>query len=169
VTAVDPVELTVTLEPTAAPKVGTYQSLHPYLRRWDQDQVLVTKAKLTIDSVDQAIDIVTGTWIDLEDGIQVQFSEGSYRAGDYWLIPARVITGDVEWPTDDQGNALPLPPEGVRYHIAPLAVFFAAQPTDVRLQFNPATGVSLPTAQTSEEPSPPPARKASRSTRKTTG
>lgn len=167
VTAVDPVALTVTLEPAAAPKVGTHPSLHPYLRRWDQDQVLVTKAGLTIDSVDQAIDIVPGTWIGLEDGIQVQFSEGTYRAGDYWLIPARVITGDVEWPTDDQGNALPLPPEGVRYHVAPLAVFYdiAAQPTDVRRQFTPATCVSLPAAQTSEEPSPAPAPRASRTPR----
>ena len=171
VTAVDPVALTVTLDQAPATNVGTYPSLHPYLRRWDQDKVLVTKAGLTIDSQDQAIDIVPGTWIGLEDGIQVQFSEGTYRAGDYWLIPARVITGDVEWPTDDQGNALPLAPEGVRYHIAPLAVVFdlAAQPTDVRLNFTPATGVSLPAAETSEEPSPPPAPRASRSTRKTTG
>lgn len=177
VTAVDPVALTVTLDQAPATKIGTYPSLHPYLRRWDQDRVLVTKAGLTIDSADQAIDIVPGTWIDLEDGIQVQFSEGSYRAGDYWLIPARVITGDVEWPADDQGNALPLPPEGVRYHIAPLAVFYdiAAQPTDVRLHFTPATGVSLPAAPPSEEPSPAPAarpaaaRRASRSARKTTG
>jgi hypothetical protein len=81
----------------------------------------------------------------------------------------------VDWPADDQGNALALPPEGVRYHIAPLAVFYdiAAQPTDVRLQFKPATGVSLPAPPAPEEPSPAPAarpaaaRRASRSARKT--
>jgi hypothetical protein len=35
--------------------------------------------------------------IDLEDGIQIQFlTGGKYPTGDYWLIPARVATGDVE-------------------------------------------------------------------------
>lgn len=73
------------------------------------------------------------------------------------------------------GKPAALPPEGVRYHIAPLAVFYdiAARPTDVRLQFKPATGVSLPAAPAPEEPSPAPAarpaaaRRASRSARKT--
>ena len=37
-------------------------------------------------------------WIDLEGGVQVQFSEGIYRAGDHWLIPARTATGEIEWP-----------------------------------------------------------------------
>jgi hypothetical protein len=146
VTAVDPVQLTVTLDQGPA-YVGKDPSRHPYLRRWDQDKVLVTKAGLTIDSKDQAIDIVVttdGTWIDLEDGVQVQFSAGTYRAGDYWLIPARVITGNVEWPTDASGKALPLSPEGVRYHVAPLAIVSPGHFVDLRLGFSPATGVSLP-------------------------
>ena len=37
VTAVDPVALTVTLDQAPATKVGTYPSLYPYLRRWDQE------------------------------------------------------------------------------------------------------------------------------------
>jgi Family of unknown function (DUF6519) len=146
VTAVDPVQLTVTLDAGPA-TVGKDPSRHPYLRRWDQDKVLVTKAGLTIDSKDQAMDIVVttdGTWIDLEDGVQVQFSAGFYRAGDYWLIPARVITGNVEWPIDASGNALPLRPEGVRYHVAPLAIVSPDHFVDLRLGFSPATGVSLP-------------------------
>jgi hypothetical protein len=171
VTAVDPVNLTVTLDQAPATSVGQDPSLHPYLRRWDQDKVLVTKAGITtIDSTDQAIDIVTtadGQWIDLEDGVQVQFSAGTYRAGDYWLIPARVITGDVEWPTDGQGNALPLPPEGIRYHVAPLALVTDpdGKPFDLRLSFTPLNGVGLVAAETAEEPSPAP--RASRSARKT--
>ena len=171
VTAVDPVQLTVTLDPVPVTNVGQDPSLHPYLRRWDQDKVLVTKAGLTIDSTDQAINIVVTTketWIDLEDGVQVQFGAGTYRAGDYWLIPARVVTGDVEWPTDDNGNALPLLPEGVNYHVAPLAIVNPSF-VDLRLGFPAVTGISLPAAKTSEEPSPPPAPRASRSTRKTTG
>jgi hypothetical protein len=145
VTGVDPVHLTVTLDQAPATKVGSDQSLHPYLRRWDEDEVLTTKAGLTIDSQDQAIDIVAGTWIDLEDGVQVQFSEGTYRAGDYWLIPARVVTGNVEWPDDAHGNPLALPPLGVRYHVAPLAVVANGSVTDVRRQFLPQA-VPIPTA-----------------------
>jgi Family of unknown function (DUF6519)/Domain of unknown function (DUF4815) len=29
-------------------------------------------------------------WISLDGGIMIQFSEGTYNSGDYWLIPARV-------------------------------------------------------------------------------
>jgi hypothetical protein len=36
-------------------------------------------------------------WLDLEDGVQIQFSDGGeYLTGDYWLIPARVATGGDE-------------------------------------------------------------------------
>ncbi len=51
--------------------------------------------------------------ITLADGIQIQFqpsaSDNLYRTGDYWLIPARVATGDVEWP-GDVGKPEALPP-----------------------------------------------------------
>ena len=138
VTAVDPVKLTVTLDKQPATAVGTNPGLHPYLRRWDQDEVLVTKAGLTIDSQDQAIDIVAETWIDLEDGIQVQFSAGTYRAGDYWLVPARVISGNVEWPADPATQQpLALPPMGVHYHLAPLAIVYPDSAVDVRKRFSP--------------------------------
>ena len=170
VTAVDPVNLTVTLDQAPATGVGRNQALHPYLRRWDEDKVLVTKAGLTIDSQDQAINIVVtdaGEWIELEDGVQVQFSAGTYRGGDYWMIPARVVTGNVEWPVDDTGQALALPPEGVRYHVAPLAIVISpADPlVDLRLPFAPLSGVGL-VAHEEPEASPAPAPRASRSTRK---
>jgi Family of unknown function (DUF6519) len=173
VTVVDPVNLTVTLDQALKTGVGQDPTQHRYLRRWDQDEVLVTKAKL-LDATDQAIDIVTGAWIDLEDGVQVQFSDGTYRAGDYWLIPARVVTGDVEWPTDDNGQALPLPPEGVRYHIAPLAVVRENAATlDVRLGFPPGIGVVLTAPDAAEapeaSPAPPPRARTSRSRAKSSG
>jgi hypothetical protein len=136
VTGVDPVQLSVTLDQAPATKAGSDPALHPYLRRWDQGEVLVTKAGLTIDSQDEAIDIVAGQWIDLEDGVQIQFSAGTYRAGDYWLIPARVITGNVEWPVDSSQQALALPPAGVQYHSAPLAVVDAnGSLVNLRMQF----------------------------------
>jgi hypothetical protein len=59
------------------------------VRRWDSPS---------------GIDMVrTGTpdqpvFLDLEDGVQVEFSGGTYRTGDYWLIPARSSIGDVDWP-----------------------------------------------------------------------
>ena len=67
-------------------------------------------------------------WIELEDGVQIQFPRDAnnlYRAGDYWLIPARVATGDVIWPKVRQGSkwvAKPVPPHGIDHHYAPLAV-----------------------------------------------
>ena len=45
--------------------------------------------------------------LDLENGVQIQFPgavagevAAIYRTSDYWTIPARVATGDVEWPTE---------------------------------------------------------------------
>ena len=158
VTAVDPVNLTVTLDQPPATAVGSNPSLHPYLRRWDQDEVLVTKAGLTIDSQDQAIDIAAGRWIDLEDGVQVQFGDGTYRAGDYWLIPARVITGNVEWPAEPATQQpLPLPPMGVRYHLAPLAIVYPDRAVDIRKQFSPLAGLPpSPPAPATGPATPPP-------------
>jgi hypothetical protein len=60
---------------------------HPLLRRWDGPV-----RNLTED-----------TLVPLENGLQIRFVKAGkgksfYRAGDYWLIPARTVTGDVEWP-----------------------------------------------------------------------
>lgn len=62
------------------------------LRRWDMG------AASTQDGI-----AVTSGWQDIEDGIQVNFEAGTYEAGDYWLIPARTATGDIEWPRTDPG------------------------------------------------------------------
>ena len=110
----------------------------------------------------------TGTthlWIDLEDGLQVEFSpNGQYRTGDYWLIPARVATGSIEWPpltdssgdpvTDTNGNVVPdpLPPDGIEHHYAPLGFLGlkgkVLQLASCRCTFDPASacfsGGSLP-------------------------
>jgi hypothetical protein len=58
-------------------------------------------------------------WINLEDGVQIQFSAGGeHRTGDYWLIPARVATGTIEWPQANDLNPQPLPPHGIEHHYA---------------------------------------------------
>ena len=105
-------------------------SKHPFLRRWDQSNA----NKVTPQGV---MTLATDNWIKLEDGIEVKFSievAGRVRRGDYWLIPARHVTGDVEWPklTDDNGNIskdlennpIPkaLPPLGTLHYYAPLAI-----------------------------------------------
>jgi uncharacterized membrane protein YgcG len=85
------------------------------LRRWEQ-----TGASAAADGVKAS----SANWIDLEDGIQIQFSAGSYRSGDYWLLPARTSTGELEWPPFRIPNLNPLaqPPKGVRHRYGRLAI-----------------------------------------------
>jgi hypothetical protein len=147
VESVDPIGMTVTLK-TAPPAnaLGKY----PMLRRWDQrtgDQN-VGGLELNDDDDDKDRDnaaFIKAQWLNLEDGIQVRFEAGrTYVAGDYWLIPARTATGDIQWPRGD--NPM-LPPQGITHHYAPLAgVFFGAHGpaaeeeyfvTDLRRRINP--------------------------------
>src|SRR4029077_11940540 len=81
-------------------------SKHPLLRRWDQRQGDPAAGGLTLGP-DNAALIPTSAgddpkgWLELEDGVEIQCVDPQnsvYRTGDYWLIPARVSTGDVEWP-----------------------------------------------------------------------
>jgi Family of unknown function (DUF6519) len=116
--------LEVTLAPP--PKYDQTNKWRPMLRRWDHrgDPAKAGAVALTAER-----------WIDLEDGVQVWFSKGGdYRAGDYWLIPARTATGDVEWPYEPGSETLPkekriraaLPPRGVQHHYAPLLLSLPA-------------------------------------------
>ncbi|MFO0699088.1 MAG: DUF6519 domain-containing protein [Nitrospira sp.] len=91
------------------------------VRRWDQSE------KKGVTLIDGAVQVTEDTnenngWIDLENGIQIKFQSHSetslYRIGDYWLIPARVATGDIEWFPELASK----PPHGVRHHYAPLAI-----------------------------------------------
>jgi len=88
---------------------------HPKVRRWDQSQ----NADLKL--LEGAVPITVGSWIDLEDGIQIMFQPGEYSTGDYWLIPARVATANIEWPQNAKGPS-ELPPVGIEHHYAPLAI-----------------------------------------------
>ena len=85
------------------------------IRRWDQNVLPPTPN----------YGIATGTgWIDLEDGIQVQFSPGTYKTGEYWLVPARTATNEVEWPPYQAPNTAPQAqrPLGTFHHYCKLAV-----------------------------------------------
>jgi hypothetical protein len=130
VQGIDPSTLTVSLGGAPDPNTGSNLSWHPLLRRWDQTAGDPAEGGLTLAN-DNCAFVQEGQWLELEDGVQVWFkpalgaATNQYRTGDYWLIPARTATGDVEWPTitDAQGNSTPLalPPHGVTHHYAPLA------------------------------------------------
>ncbi len=125
---------------------------NPKVRRWDQadsDKVTLTHGAIPIPVYDRGIPPL----FDLEDGIQVQFGRhGSvppgantlvprYRTGDYWLIPARVATGDIDWPSTPGSDGDLLPPRGIKHQYAPLAIVTSAndsanQPTDCRVILN---------------------------------
>src|SRR3984893_8623787 len=140
--------MTVTLTGTPDGILGSDETLHPLLRRWDQTNGDPAEGGLTLDT-DNAAFVEEGVWRTLEDGVQIRFQPADpvqsppstptppvnqYLTGDYWLIPARTATGDVEWPkvigadgnpeTDAQGNIIPvaLPPHGITHYYAPLAV-----------------------------------------------
>lgn len=98
----DELELVLSGLPPAT--LGRDPARHPLLRRWDQHPA---------DDAD-LLPIVEGVWTDLEEGVQIRFAPGgNYRPGDYWQIPARTITGDVEWPRGADGDALALEAAGI--------------------------------------------------------
>jgi hypothetical protein len=142
VKSIDRDKMTVTLT-GAAPGAGSDLGKHPLLRRWDQKKGDPTKGWPTLQGGVALVQESTGTdgWLTLEDGVQIQFQPGgNYRTGDYWLIPARTPTGDVEWP-GPVSNPDALPPHGVEHHYAPLAIISvgadgAVTPTDVRRKFS---------------------------------
>jgi len=89
--------------------LDTQLNSHPYLRRWDSN----------VRTIPSGAD-----WIPLENGIEIKFDLNelkSYRVGDYWMLPARTATGDVEW-RGSKDNPIPLLPHGTTHHYAPLAV-----------------------------------------------
>jgi hypothetical protein len=68
-------------------------------------------------------------FIELENGVEVSFSDGTYETGDYWLIPARTATSDehsgtIEWPTEND-EPVAQPPRGIVHHYCRLAVLEA--------------------------------------------
>lgn len=93
----------------------------PKLRRWnqrDQGDVRLRDGAVPVTESASGQD----NWINLENGVQIRFAAGgSYCSGDYWLIPARVATGDIQWPhlpgSDTPGLQAP---HGVEHHYAPL-------------------------------------------------
>ena len=88
-----------------AASLGQDLSAHPLLRRWEQRPA----------GAAHVLPIEPGRWIELEEGVEIRFAPGEWRPGDAWQIPARTITGDVEWPRDpDTGDAVARAPDSIR-------------------------------------------------------
>jgi hypothetical protein len=139
VVEIDPLDRVVTLSESPA-DVGGDLALHPYLRRWDHRGGNGAEGGLTLE--EGAALLSPGNRLKLEDGIEISFQDDAiYYTGDYWLIPARVATGDIEWPRQDGDplRPLPRPPFGIRHHYAPLAILPAGggAVTDCRCAFAP--------------------------------
>jgi hypothetical protein len=136
----------VRLSGEPAPGVGRRPERHPYLRRWDH-----SGGKAGTALRDGAIPVQEGRWLALEDGVEVFFAaDGAYRTGEYWLIPARTVTGAVEWPADPDGRPLLAAPAGPTTHYAPLAWITGAGTgalTDLRMFFVPLTTEPRPAAR----------------------
>jgi hypothetical protein len=74
-------------------------------RRWESDEITVS----------------AGAWESLESGVQVRFTGGDYQTGDYWLIPARTLTGTVDWPVED-GEPVFEGRQGIAHGYCPIAI-----------------------------------------------
>jgi hypothetical protein len=131
---------------------------HTFLRLWNQrprtlqSNAVVRPGELVSPDDDPGALILTGNnvWLDLESGVQIQFSgNGDYQSGDYWLIPARQGIGDVLWPLENlTGPPKPLPPERVKHYYAPLAINSGKpdKPVDCRLVLDPSKVLNTPKA-----------------------
>ncbi|HTH21378.1 MAG TPA: DUF6519 domain-containing protein [Nitrososphaeraceae archaeon] len=121
-----------TFKGTLSASVTYPQEFNPKIRRWD--------------SAGGFIPITADHYIDVEDGIQVKFSPGPYRTGDYWYIPARTRSGNIEWPRNGE-CPIPMPPTGIIHHYAPLALVKYDQNgiklvTDYRNVFDTAASIT---------------------------
>ncbi len=155
VQGIDRAGMTVTLAGVADASFAQDPSKHPLLRRWDQKQGDPTEdgLQLAADGAAFILEDDGEQWLELEDGVKIQFQPRDpsnpyvYRTGDYWLIPARVATGDVEWPTATDsvtGEAIQIamPPKGIEHHYAMLGLihvngYGALSVVPCRKQFGP--------------------------------
>lgn len=133
-------ELTVESWPdgsSTAPAIGSNER-YSIVHRWDSPDG------------PQSLSATTNNWILLEDEIEVQFALDAdlfYKSGDYWLIPARHLTGNIDWPRNNDGSPLAQSPLGIQHQHTALALMdlddrgqWTASPNgDLRTRFKPIT------------------------------
>jgi hypothetical protein len=100
----------------------------PKVRRWDQPS--------------DAVRVADG-WMELEDGIRVQFSGSDFSSGDYWMFAARTVNGEVAKLDGER-------PHGTNHHYIPLGLVtwkraenrIEAEIRDCRPRFMPLSGLT---------------------------
>ena len=134
--AVHPETLSVTM---TQPVASVDPSKNARMRRWDQFGSRASS---------HGVRLFPGSWLDLENGIQVQFTSGQYDSGDYWLIPARTATGQIDWPPCGSNDEVFQPPHRIEILRAPLACIQwdsrsgVAVVQDCRKSFSPLTALT---------------------------
>lgn len=133
--SISPETLSVTM---AQPVASVDPAMNPRMRRWDQ---FGSSAGANGVSLSTAL-------LDLENGIQVEFSKGNYQSGDHWLIPARTATGQIEWPPCNSNGAEFQLAHRTEIYVAPLACIQwdpqkqSVNVQDCRKSFPPLTEVT---------------------------
>ncbi|GIV90695.1 MAG: hypothetical protein KatS3mg055_3213 [Chloroflexus sp.] len=123
----------ITIDPNGQTIVYSAFGPNPKLRRWD----------MPADIGEVIVTTNAAAWTDLEQGVQIRLKNGTFRPGDYWLIPARTVTGDIEWPRS--GNQpVPQLPHGIHHAYCKLALLdfngsVWAKRSDCRRLFPPLT------------------------------
>ena len=83
---------------------------NPIIRKWNGNKTPLQKVIPGDD----------GYNISLENGIEIQFTEGTYRSGDYWMFSVRTEVG-VLWEKEN-GEPKFRHPDGIEHHYCPLAL-----------------------------------------------
>jgi hypothetical protein len=141
VQAIDPMERTVTLSRISSALIIFSENNHPLLRRWDQKTGDANGIPVPASS---SAEWSPEAGIEIEAGIKIEFQlhdDHILRTGDYWLIPARTTSKDVEWPSKNSTPVF-MSPHGVEHHYAPLAIITVANQSivsvsDCRCSFKP--------------------------------
>jgi len=105
----------VTLDTPAPPDFGKDARTHPLLRRWDRGTAragAATARGVTLIEEEKKP-------YPLELGVSVAFETlgHPFRRGDYWLVPARTATGNIDWP-----KGVYRPARRAEWGVAPLAI-----------------------------------------------
>jgi len=142
VQSIDSDENTIMLEYSAGVSPPVYDATSaskPFLRRWDhKGDMKKNNGALSVAAA------ISDQGFPIEAGILAQFVQVAgdppmrYRTGDYWLVPARTATGNVEWPSEMIGGKqapMALPPAGIRRHYAPIALIRNGEVLSLRRVF----------------------------------
>lgn len=107
--SIDPAGPSLTL---TTPATSVDPTRNARVRRWDQSGSSTGA---------NGISLAVNTWQTLENGIQINFGPGTYQSGDYWTIPARSASGQIDWPPCGSDGNSSQPPTSVNMFNAPLA------------------------------------------------